>query len=65
VLAARATPEHRFSVPRVELYVVWPTRRLEPGAVRLFREALIAGLPASILRRAGSSPAAALSDGAR
>jgi hypothetical protein len=52
-------------VPRVELYVVWPTRRLEPAAVRLFREALIAGLPASILRRAGSSPAAALSDGAR
>ncbi len=44
----RVLPQHaRRSAP---VHIVWPSRRFEPAAVALFREALAAALPRSLGR---------------
>lgn len=51
----RVLPRHaRRSSP---VHVVWPSRRLEPAAVTLFRDALVEALPRSLgdAARAGSA----------
>jgi DNA-binding transcriptional LysR family regulator len=45
----------RYALRSSSVHVVWPSRRFEPAAVRLFREALAEGMPRT-LGRASSTP---------
>jgi DNA-binding transcriptional LysR family regulator len=46
----------RYAGASAPVHVVWPSRRLEPAAVRLFREALATALPLALAGGAAAAP---------